>query len=81
MYLDIGGKIVDLDCPLDEEIKKKLAEQEDLKFATQHEVLDFICKQIEKWDKIYEKSLSDKGWEYAQKALRVYAVILPLMWW
>ena len=81
MYLDIGGKVVDLERPLTAELLEEIGkEQQGL--ATKKEVLEYICELIEKWDDQISRNIhDDKAWTYAQKALRLYAVILPYMWW
>ena len=80
MYVDIGGKTVDLEYPLSDDLKKEFVDKEDLDFNTQKEVLEYICKLIEKWDKC-NYNIEDEHWEYAQQAVRLYAIILPIMWW
>ena len=80
MYIDIGGKTVDLEYPLSVELKKEFADKEFLDFSTQKEVLEYICKLIEKWDKCND-SIENEHWDYAQQAVRLYAIILPAMWW
>ena len=80
MYVDIGGKTVDLEYPLSDDLKKELADKEGIDFNTQKEVLEYICKLIEKWDKC-NYNIEDEHWEYAQQAVRLYAIILPIMWW
>ena len=80
MYLDIGGRFVDLNYPLSDEIKKEFSDKENLDFNTQKEVLDYICDLIEKWDKI-SYDIIEEPWELAKQAIRLYAIILPAMWW
>ncbi len=79
MYLDIGGDTIDLERPLPADMKKDIEKEAD-GLKTQKDVLEYICELIEKWDKENSKNV-EKGWKYAQKAIRLYAVILPAMWW
>ena len=81
MFLDIGGKIVDLDYPLLDEDKREFSEKENLDFNSKREVLEYICHLIEQWDRLCDDTVTIDCWEPAQQAIRLYAMILPGMWW